>query len=552
MRRINWNGFSTILEFVIILPGSVHKSKLFQCLHCKRFFISKNGASYHCCNINNINHSIITPGHPDSHAFALQHLLRFLAVNNISLNAAQCYFLEQSYKVFDPTFSIPKRDKLRDLMISLANDIKINIRQNLANQVVSLMIDGSKRWGKNYIAIVIFTVQRLYLYSLSYIPDEQGATIAQLIADVVNELKALNTEVIAINTDNAANNKKALNGDVNSAQALSDSHFIRQPCAGHTLNLAIGDTFHRADSYFHFVIDDVRTLIHHAPKGTYREGYRLELLNIRWVSLFKCVDFIYNHLDKYKANPNPEVQYILQKIQHEINWDILHKVLLIFNNFLMHLEYNLSTIVDIIPAFLAAYKDLSQLPGNLPLLALNNLQNRFMTTCPLHLPWAAFLLTRDGLEFFRNPDNNFNRQYLVNSIIVALSNYMAERKIEQKLIEMNLHYFQDYLQNFSIEAFTTFTSAYNMWKQLADIPPSFRSLAKEILSIPSTETACERLFSALSAVTQSQMCNISPEMVNARLMVKFDSIFERAGKVDLKKLSTDTDDSLKLTKLPTI
>lgn len=77
------------------------------------------------------------------------------------------------------------------------------------------------------------------------------------------------------------------------------------------------------------------------------------------------------------------------------------------------------------------------------------------------------------------------------------------------------------------------------------LPVSFRCLAREILSIPSTETACERLFSALSRTTDKSMSNIQPKTVNARLMVKFDTIFERAGKINMSDICNDPKTVLK-------
>ena len=179
-------------------------------------------------------------------------------------------------------------------------------------------------------------------------------------------------------------------------------------------------------------------------------------------------------------------------------------------------------------------------------VVLNNLQNRFMSTCPLQLPWAAYLLTKDGLQLFR--DNNEQQQMLLNMTQNALMVYMTERKFDDNLKNANIDAFRFYLNNFQIDCFEHHPSAYDMWDQQDDIDQGLRSLAKEILSIPSTETACERLFSALSATTQGTMCNIGPETVNARLMVKFDYIFERAGKVKLSEISKNSVKTLNLRK----
>ena len=75
-------------------------------------------------------------------------------------------------------------------------------------------------------------------------------------------------------------------------------------------------------------------------------------------------------------------------------------------------------------------------------------------------------------------------------------------------------------------------------------------LAQEIIQIPSSEAPVERVFSALSNVTNTEMCNVGPETLKARLVVKFDSIFECAGSIPFNDLIDDPIKSLKLKKFP--
>ena len=87
-----------------------------------------------------------------------------------------------------------------------------------------------------------------------------------------------------------------------------------------------------------------------------------------------------------------------------------------------------------------------------------------------------------------------------------------------------------------------------MWNQQEDIDHDLQSLAKEILSIPCTETACERLFSALSRVTSSSLSNIGADTVEARLLVNFNYVFKKAGKFNIIYLNKDTEKTLNLKK----
>ena len=56
------------------------------------------------------------------------------------------------------------------------------------------------------------------------------------------------------------------------------------------------------------------------------------------------------------------------------------------------------------------------------------------------------------------------------------------------------------------------------------------------VTIPSFESAFDRVFSALTRVASTEMCNATPLALNARLVVKFDSIFGNAGKVEWQEL----------------
>ena len=69
--------------FLIRMPNH-HCFKLYQCVSCKHFFVSKNGASQHYCGIQNILPNITISNQQDSHNSALFLLLRFIATCNIS------------------------------------------------------------------------------------------------------------------------------------------------------------------------------------------------------------------------------------------------------------------------------------------------------------------------------------------------------------------------------------------------------------------------------------------------------------------------------------
>ena len=68
-------------------------------------------------------------------------------------------------------------------------------------------------------------------------------------------------------------------------------------------------------------------------------------------------------------------------------------------------------------------------------------------------------------------------------------------------------------------------------RMILKIRSSFIKLAIEILQIPSSEAAVERLFAALSRATRGEMCNSNVSSLNARMIIKFDSIFKELGSI---------------------
>ena len=72
------------------------------------------------------------------------------------------------------------------------------------------------------------------------------------------------------------------------------------------------------------------------------------------------------------------------------------------------------------------------------------------------------------------------------------------------------------------------------------------------VTIPSSESAVERVFSALLRVTSTEMCNVTLLALNALLVVKFDSIFGSAVNVEWQELVEDPVKTLKLYRYPAL
>ena len=72
------------------------------------------------------------------------------------------------------------------------------------------------------------------------------------------------------------------------------------------------------------------------------------------------------------------------------------------------------------------------------------------------------------------------------------------------------------------------TDCVSSFKKIKSLFCSTIILLRIEVEIHSSESAFDRVFSALSRVTSTEMCNVTPLALNARLVVKFDSIFGRS------------------------
>lgn len=532
------NNFNIVFNKINVeMEDKSHFAIFYRCTECGKYLLSKTGAYSHKCTqaiaaiqIKNEKQILKT---------AYEYFLRFIATSNISFRAAEDKNLQKAFGTLDQNFVIPNRHKLCSDLILLSEDIHNKMLQNLQGKTVSLLCDGCSRWGTKYQGVIVYTCQRLYVFSIYDIPNFQSLTIAKLIAEVVTKLKDNKTTVVSVCVDNARYNIKALNGQSNSAQELSGQFFIRMPCAAHTANLAIKDFFN--DVEFHFIYYEIEYLLNNKPEKSTRDGFSPKLINERWDSLYKCVKFIKKNRNLYEELNIQKVNKSLKNIDDLIGWENLKEILKIMWNLIQKVEKNYSCVADIIPSYLFAISQLQQIDQKASQKMAYFLKKRFYSTLPLNLPMFAFLLTKNGLQYYRT--YHLSESNILESSINGLIGYQVERNFDFITRELNRFNFINYLLNFDISLFDKFQKPIDLWIELSKsksgfLCPSFISLAIEVLQIPASEAAVERLFTALSRATRQEMCNSHVESLNSRLIVKFDSIFEDIGAIEWEEFDT--------------
>lgn len=515
------------------MEDGIHQSTIYRCDSCGKIIKTKMGAMQHVCTI--FLEKSLQEASQNKNSIAFENLLRYIAASDTPYHAIDNEFLRNSFHVFSESFEIPSADKISYEMDGLAENIFHDMLHEIAGMSISILIDGIHRWYQDYQGIILFTPKQLYLYGIIKTDDSTASTIANEVASIIDKLKHNGTSVISICCDNAKTNIKAFNGKEGSTQDLTQSHFVRQSCMAHTSSLAISDIFSEGKIY-DFVVHCIKYLLSNSPKK-HRYGRTPELLTIRWESLLNCTKFINQNYNLYLEESSDNVLEALTSVEETIGWENLQKIFQIVWNFIKSIEKDLTSIDQIVLPFIRALKSLFNMPIQTAHDMAISLESRFIKTCPFQLPLFAFLVTRKGLNFYRKHWNE-NKDVVQNTLDAIIS-YQNERKKDDDDFFQDKTIYENFLNDFDISYFNQFENAFEMWKYYEEnydqidilLPLPFIKLAKEVLLIPATEAAVERLFSHLSILTSGNLCNTKEKTLNSRLIVKFDAIFKKAGSI---------------------
>ena len=381
------NDFGFSFQRSSMTIDGIHFQYVYKCMTCGKEFISKTGAKSHRCLLaiqkQNTEKSI------EMHRLAFENILRFIASSDIAFNAIDNDFLRNAFRIFDDTFILPGRDKLKGEMKKLSEDIHNQMLSEISGKTVSLLYDSCHRWAEEYQGVIIFTKKRLYLWGLINTDDSKASTIADTLSSIVNSLQENSTTVVSICCDNCRSNVKAMDGNEDSAQGKSENPFIREPCSAHTANLGIGDLFSKGMKY-HYIKKAIKVLLSNKPEGSYRSGFSPKLKTIRWQSLYECTCFITDNYQLYAQSQENDVINSINIFNGQLGWIELLEVLEIMWIFIQEVERDLSSIDQIVQPYFKAHSKLIEKNTEISFDMANALQNRFLYTCPLQLPLLAF------------------------------------------------------------------------------------------------------------------------------------------------------------------
>ena len=510
----------------------------FICRNCFKNYICKKTIKNHCCK----------PLTEDeiSYETSLKYLMIWLSKKNVTYSSLFDIDFKGFLSCINKKYKIPTENTLRSHIISFADEIKQKILLKVKGNPVSLLIDGVTRSKKKYQGQVIYTPFQLYFLGLYPCEEETRENIAKIISDTAICLSDHNCKLIAVCTDNYCANISALDDGPLSAQDLSNQNFIRFPCSCHTINLAIKDVF---DDKFQFIKDTVVFLISYFNSiSNINHNIRNvpQFKEVRWFSLFYCVGYIISH-SQYLCDVYLQYYNIVQEY---FDWCNIYSILQFEEFLIKKLERDCSSLADVFFNFKITLDQLIKFnndnpkpsDSNIAQSIIDSLLHRFTTTIQLQFPILAFFLTGNGLRYLREK----NLQHFISEDIAL--NIFTEYEKENKDLEKLVNFFNLFIKYYELTFLYTVNTthdSFDFWmkilhgsefwivkptelllhKELQGFEKKFASVAIEILSIPCSECAVERVFSHLADLLLNNKRNLSFETLNALLIIRMNSIF---------------------------
>lgn len=485
-------------------------------------------------------------------------LLTSICCLGMSLNMTSKDAFRRFINTINPSYNVPNLKIIRADMLIYAKEIQNGIVNSMKNKCFSFITDGGTVNDNSFYPVVIFTPEKLFLYSLPRLKSTDSTTLAKTFSESLNKLIKNGGTLIASCTDNAANVVRATAmGIKDTIEDYTKQKVIRISCGVHTANLALHDLQAQNPEFSQFTEDLKQIIIFcRTPevkrilKSEQAKGKIPKWQDIKWNIIHDSLCYIMeNKAIVESCLTNISLKRDFELVEIPAKWDDYMEILKPFAAFIKNIQTSHCLLYEFYELYSKLMEDLENtiLEEGLELKAA--LISRFNDTADGLLAELCYIFTPKGLDMCRKefvkfiyPEENIDAS---EEDIVVYKRYIA---LKDKFIEVAKYYnlytdqieylYFDYLRNHTF----TQDKLMNQWrcyvykevydvhdKKKIDSTKEFTECIIRLLSFPSTEAIVERLFSILEYLFPSSRYSAKDDLMEAQMIIRVNDSFNNGG-----------------------
>jgi hypothetical protein len=440
--------------------------------------------------------------------------------------------LKEFIQSIAPNVQLPSAAELRNRIVDLAKDYGDHITVDYYNvPFLSLMIDGITVKERTWLGVCVGTKGKYRFLRLLEMDNQQSETIADVLVPVVEKLRGMGFIIPAIVTDNATNEKKAV-------QLLAKKAGIplfRVACLSHTMNLAIHDVLKdvsglKDDGFF----TEMNTLRDALPIHIRdnKEHMRIRQgCKTRWLSL----GGFFSDIVREGRGIRTKISSALAKaIYDKYHFEDFDKCFRVLDKFLKWTESRDAVMVDVWPSIQSALDELDGMNFRQNQYAeglVRAIQKRFKETADLDMILLGYSFTPEGRQWYKTLlQTRSTTLLLAPEDVTALMQGALSRF--HKLIGADPHVvtatWNDYI-NSPADPFNRSVTLERNWemfrartakagrKTYSYMPLAL--IAQVLMNMPCSESEVERAFSRVRNLLANHRYHMKTDLIEARVIL---------------------------------
>ncbi len=449
--------------------------------------------------------------------------------------------------------AMPSSYEIRQKIISYSERLKKKTLTELRGKRVALVLDGTTTWHEKLYEFVLYYPGELHHYGLIEIAQATAANIAKVIETISKDLTNNGITLVGCTTDNAPNLVAAFNGVREySIQNRLKLPMIRFACGCHTGQLVFEDLRKQSEA-FEELEDEVEDVIAWCRKNKKElrergmEGKVPSICPTRWNTYGDAFQYFVEHIDFFVCAmdemANTEPPYIEDTIW-QAAIDVMHPIM----NFTRKVEGNLVPIATLFKELLEMENSLKSISRDNPFVSIvsSSVRERFMVTCDGKMAELAFLLTEEGMIWWKEGHAHLppgNKIYLTAEDELNIASYAIEKNIVAEKLKsfaqtMQLdglaaenvfrHYLEMDPQIMHGDPLGFWTDSLGQYITCNGVEIKMQPLAQcalILLVLPASEAVVERVFSVLKGIHTDQRASLKPDILDALLRIKLELIW---------------------------